>query len=159
MCGSIRGELRAFSPGTPERPGKSGTHCLRTVGPAGQGFLNAFIPEAEIDKVSAGWMHRVSLLVHAMKTCHLSMRGFKRVIKVARSIADLEGSAAIRQDHLAEALQYRPELGDAGSRIIDIRALSAEGLEPRQILSLRICALRDRSRGTVRSRIHRCRCV
>jgi len=45
-----------------------------------------------------------------MKTWSLSMRGFKRVMKVARSIADMDGSSAVRPDHLAEALQYRPEL-------------------------------------------------
>ncbi|MFY9397099.1 MAG: ATP-dependent protease, partial [Desulfomonilia bacterium] len=50
------------------------------------------------------------MLVNAMRTWHLSMRGFKRVMKVARSIADLECSDEVRNDHLAEALQYRPEL-------------------------------------------------
>ena len=50
------------------------------------------------------------MLIRAMKTWSLSMRGFKRVMKVARSIADMDGSSAVRPDHLAEALQYRPEL-------------------------------------------------
>ncbi|HQI00178.1 MAG TPA: YifB family Mg chelatase-like AAA ATPase [Deltaproteobacteria bacterium] len=108
-----------LSPGTPGTSGqvRERIASARSV-QQDRGFLNAFIPEAEIDKVCRLDAQGKGLLVHAMKTCHLSMRGFKRVIKVARSIADLEGSAAIRQDHLAEALQYRPELGDAGSRII-----------------------------------------
>lgn len=81
-----------------------------------RGFLNAHIPEGEIEKICEMDSKSKNLLIGAMKTCNLSMRGYKRVIKVARSIADLEGSAAIRQDHLAEALQYRPELADAVSR-------------------------------------------
>ena len=37
-----------------------------------------------------------------------SARGYHRVLKVARTIADLEGSATIGEGHLLEALQYRP---------------------------------------------------
>jgi magnesium chelatase family protein len=75
-----------------------------------RGYLNAHIPEREIEKVCRIDGRGRELLVNAMKTWHLSMRGFKRVMKVARSIADLEGSEEVRNDHLAEALQYRPEL-------------------------------------------------
>jgi len=37
----------------------------------------------------------------------LSARAFDRVIKVARTIADLEGEPTIRSPHVAEAIQYR----------------------------------------------------
>ncbi|MCD6402278.1 hypothetical protein J7L36_00260, partial [bacterium] len=37
----------------------------------------------------------------------LSVRGYHRVLKVARTIADLEGKENILYDHLAEALSYR----------------------------------------------------
>jgi magnesium chelatase family protein len=37
----------------------------------------------------------------------LSARGFDRVLKVARTIADLEGGAAIRESHLQEAIEFR----------------------------------------------------
>ena len=43
-----------------------------------------------------------------MKHMHLTARGFHRVQKLARTIADLSGSDEIDIAHLAEALQYRP---------------------------------------------------
>ncbi len=44
----------------------------------------------------------------AMKRMNLSARGFHRIQKLARTIADLEGDDDIDAKHLAEALQYRP---------------------------------------------------
>ena len=48
------------------------------------------------------------LLQMAMRQLHFSARSFPRVLKVARTIADLAGSEGIETSHLAEALQYRP---------------------------------------------------
>ena len=47
------------------------------------------------------------LLERSAERLHLSARGFHRVLKVARTIADLAGEASIATEHLAEALQYR----------------------------------------------------
>jgi magnesium chelatase family protein len=49
-----------------------------------------------------------SLLTTASERLALSARGYHRVIKVARTIADLEGSRAVSATHVAEALRYRP---------------------------------------------------
>jgi magnesium chelatase family protein len=49
------------------------------------------------------------LLRQAADAFALSARAIHRVIKVSRTIADLEGSEEIREQHLAEALQYRPK--------------------------------------------------
>lgn len=76
-----------------------------------RGCLNAKTPDnrleenCKIDQTSKG------LLIAAMKRYNLSMRGFTRVIKVARTIADLQRCPDIRGEHIAEALQFRPELG------------------------------------------------
>ena len=48
-----------------------------------------------------------SLLRTAMKQLHLTARAFHRVLKLARTIADLDGADIIKANHLAEALQYR----------------------------------------------------
>ncbi len=49
-----------------------------------------------------------SLLKAAMKQLYLSARAFHRILKLARTIADLEGADTIKPNHLAEAIQYRP---------------------------------------------------
>lgn len=48
------------------------------------------------------------LLASAAERCGLSARAYHRVLKVARTIADLDDSAAVAWTHVAEALRYRP---------------------------------------------------
>lgn len=48
-----------------------------------------------------------NLLKMAMEKFHLSARAHDRIIKVARTIADLEGTKAIHNQHISEAIQYR----------------------------------------------------
>ena len=50
-----------------------------------------------------------SLLLAASKQLSLSARGYHRILKLARTIADLESATEIRSSHIAEALQYRPK--------------------------------------------------
>ena len=51
-----------------------------------------------------------SLIRAAMSQMNLSARAYHRILKLARTIADLAGSENIQPPHLAEALQYRPKV-------------------------------------------------
>jgi magnesium chelatase family protein len=48
------------------------------------------------------------LLKAAMKQLYLSARAFHRILKIGRTLADLENSDIIKANHIAEAIQYRP---------------------------------------------------
>jgi len=48
-----------------------------------------------------------SLLERAMEKLGLSARAYSRILKIARTIADLDESIDIKPDHVAESIQYR----------------------------------------------------
>jgi magnesium chelatase family protein len=50
------------------------------------------------------------LLKNAVNNLHMSARGYHRILKLARTIADLADSPNITHIHIAEALQYRPKM-------------------------------------------------
>ena len=52
------------------------------------------------------------LLNNSAERLALSARAYHRVIKIARTIADLENSPDIKQNHILEALQYRPKVNN-----------------------------------------------
>ncbi|MFC2007992.1 YifB family Mg chelatase-like AAA ATPase [Chloroflexota bacterium] len=74
---------------------------------------NAEMTPAEIREFCQVEESAQSLLKAAMKQLYLSARAFHRIIKLARTIADLEDSAIIKANHVAEAIQYRPRRIDS----------------------------------------------
>ena len=72
-----------------------------------QGRANARLTAKEIDQYCQPTAAAAALLKHAISRFELSARAFHRLLKVARTIADLAGSDAIEAPHVAEAVQYR----------------------------------------------------
>ena len=73
-------------------------------------FTNAEMKNRHIKKYCHLTKEVKQLLHQASSTFHLSARVYYKMIKVARTIADLEGSSEITSSHMAEALQYRPKV-------------------------------------------------
>ena len=78
----------------------------RALGLAGVG-CNAAAPAAAIEQVAEPDAGALALLREAAERMRLSARGYHRVLKLARTLSDLEGGGPVRRAHLAEALSYR----------------------------------------------------
>jgi magnesium chelatase family protein len=76
---------------------------------AGGGQPNAAIPDAELDAAVDATPEARALLGRAVERLGLSARAARRVLKVARSVADLEGEHRTQAAALAEALSYRDD--------------------------------------------------
>ncbi|WP_108263159.1 ArsR/SmtB family transcription factor [Mangrovicoccus ximenensis] len=98
-------------------------HGPKSVGQLAQGFcisrpavsqhLRVLCGAGLLDVVPVGARRVYRLLHRAAERFGLSARGFHRILRVARTIADLGGSADIRAPHMAEALSYRLTAGPA----------------------------------------------
>ena len=68
---------------------------------------NARMSHSQIKKFCVLDETSTEMLRHAMEDLHLSARAYDRILKVARTIADLAGSERIESSHIGEAIQYR----------------------------------------------------
>jgi magnesium chelatase family protein len=71
-------------------------------------FINAEMSSADVKKYCQLGEEQQTLLRSAVDQLHLSARSYFRVLKIAKTIADLAEEEEILIEHLAEALQYRP---------------------------------------------------
>jgi magnesium chelatase family protein len=62
-----------------------------------------------LDEIATPDAEGVALLRQAAEALHLSARGFHRTLRVARTLADLDGAERVARMHVAEALSYRGE--------------------------------------------------
>jgi magnesium chelatase family protein len=76
------------------------------LGLAGVG-INAAAPAAVLEEVARPDGAGLALLRDAADAMRLSARGYHRVLRVARTLADLDGADKVGRVHLAEALSYR----------------------------------------------------
>ncbi len=74
---------------------------------ARQGTPNARLPAGEVDRHCRIDGEGEALLKQAIARLNLSARAFHRVLRVARSVADLDGRETLAAAHIAEAVQYR----------------------------------------------------
>ncbi|MBY0433474.1 MAG: YifB family Mg chelatase-like AAA ATPase [Cyclobacteriaceae bacterium] len=70
-------------------------------------YCNAMMPSNMVKEICVINEAGVKLLKTAMERLGLSARAYDRILKVSRTIADLAGTAEIKTEHLAEAIQYR----------------------------------------------------
>jgi magnesium chelatase family protein len=87
-------------------------HCQtiqakRYQGVCHQGLLNAHLGVEGIEQFCRPTQEGEDLLQKAVNQLRLSARAYHRVLKVARTIADLEGQDSIGVSHIAEAMSYR----------------------------------------------------
>ena len=80
------------------------------------GRTNSELSGQALDEVTAPTGDGLALLRQAAEKFALSARGFHRTLKVARTLADLDGRETVDRNHIAEALSYRREVLAAASR-------------------------------------------
>jgi magnesium chelatase family protein len=103
-------ELEALPDGEVTRYAAARVARARDTALERQGKPNDELTPAEIERVCRP-EGAVKQLLHAASTrLGWSARAYNRVLKVARSIADVEGAEAIASQHVAEAIQYRRSL-------------------------------------------------
>ena len=95
------------APGEPSAAVRERVMLARERQQERQGKCNAVLFGKELEQFSALSANAETKLLQAMERFQFSARVFHRIIKVARTIADLAGSVSITEAHLAEALQYR----------------------------------------------------
>jgi len=71
--------------------------------------LNAEAPGAWLRAAGGVTAEALTLLGTAAERLRLSARGFDRALRVARTVADLDGRTAVDEAAVAEALMFRPE--------------------------------------------------
>ncbi|HEX7053861.1 MAG TPA: YifB family Mg chelatase-like AAA ATPase [Burkholderiales bacterium] len=100
-------ELLAASAGESSEAIRARVEKARAMQRERQGKANALLGTREIDRYCGTDREGDQLLRHALARLLLSARAYHRVLRVARSIADLAGVSAIAAEHIAEAIQYR----------------------------------------------------
>ena len=113
-------ELRSYAPAEPSADIRARVNRARAVQRsrfADVGISsNAAMQGAQMRRCCALDSACETLMRQAFDTLGLTARSYDRILRVARTIADLDGSADIRVPHLAEAIRYRTfRFGGAGT--------------------------------------------
>lgn len=103
-------DLARTSPGEPADAVRERVERARERQSARQRISNASLGPAEVDRHCAASTEGLALLAQAAGRFGWSARAWHRVLRVARTVADLAGAERIGEAHLAEAIQFRRAL-------------------------------------------------
>ena len=79
--------------------------------------INADAPAGELDAIAAPDADGAALLAKAAEQLMLTARAYHRTLKVARTIADIDGVGGVKRVHIAEALSYRKRVPGATAKV------------------------------------------
>lgn len=101
-------ELSSKSPSESSADIKARVNAARKLqNSRGSGICNARLSPAETDEFCALGDECKAIMKGAYNAMGLTARSYDRIVRVARTIADLDGGGEIQPHHLAEAIQYR----------------------------------------------------
>ncbi|AXE30485.1 ATP-dependent protease [Chromobacterium phragmitis] len=108
-------ELQGSAPGEASEPVRSRVLRARERQLSRQGMLNAVLQGAELDRHCGGDGQALEVLAKALQQLGLSARAYHRILRVSRTIADLQGVETISRNHVLQAIQLRRAMqGSAG---------------------------------------------
>lgn len=94
----------------------------------GEGLVNAHVSARTLQCSGNLSSEASALLAASAERLGLTARGYHRVLRVSRTIADLDGDPAVEPPHVAEALRYRAPGQPALARLSSSAAASLEGV-------------------------------
>lgn len=100
-------ELRSAATGETSAVVRDRVMAARAIQQQRAGKPNAFLGNHEIETCCRLGTNEQTLFDRAVERLGLSARAYHRVLRVARTIADLAGSGSIQTPHLSEAIQFR----------------------------------------------------
>ena len=88
---------------------------LRDLGSARTGVTNTALSDSLLMRFAKPDQEGAELLGRAVDALSLSARGYHRILRVARTFADLDGGGGVKRRHIAEAVSYRLNTGQLAS--------------------------------------------
>lgn len=88
----------------------------RSIQTERSGSVNAALSDAELQKIASPDAEGAALLSRASEALNFSARAYMRILRVARTLADLEGADGLKRRHIAEAVSFRRREGLAATQ-------------------------------------------